>query len=270
MRGIAKLKIGILTKRKNGFTGKIKDYLQKHGHTVELLLEDNLMIDNTLLNNDFYILKSKQLIYLYAAYFLVANNIIVIPDVPISHIYKDRVDSYLALHKNAFLTPRVYIGTANTFKTQLKKEMYPFIMKPIMGSGSKGVRIINSINDLNLNSDEILYLEEYIEGIHYLVYFIEDNLCICEKKPLANEHEKVKIIANDEEIKKLAFKWKNTAHVMFGHVDMVRQSSTNNLYIVDVGTFPEFSNWKGEINPVEKISELILNKYTELVRNGIE
>ncbi|MFX0012191.1 MAG: ATP-grasp domain-containing protein [Candidatus Hermodarchaeota archaeon] len=267
---MAKLKIGILTKRKEGFTGKIKDYLQKQGHKVELLLEDNLMIDNTLLNNDFYILKSKKLIYLYAAYFLVTNNIIVIPDVHISHVYKNRVESYLALHKNAFLTPKVYIGTANTFKAQLKKEMYPLILKPIMSSGSKGVRIINSINDLNLNSDEILYLEEYIDGTHYLVYFIEDKLCICEKKPLVNEHEKVKIISNDGEIKNLVFKWKNSSHVMFGHVDMVRESSTNNLYIVDVGTFPEFSNWKGEINPVEKISELILSKYTELVRNKSE
>jgi hypothetical protein len=57
---------------------------------------------------------------------------------------------------------------------------------------------------------------------------------------------------------------------MFGHLDLIRESSSDMLYIVDVGTFPEFSNWKGNINPVKSIGDLILNKYNMIksVGNG--
>jgi len=44
----------------------------------------------------------------------------------------------------------------------------------------------------------------------------------------------------------------------------VRENKTNKLYVVDAGTFPEFSNWKHEIDPAARISELILKKYQEL------
>jgi glutathione synthase/RimK-type ligase-like ATP-grasp enzyme len=264
------LKIGILSKRSKGFTSKIKRLYEKSGHSVEIFSEENLRVDDSLLENDFYILKSKQLFFLYAAYFLDSNNVIVIPDTHISHICKNRVDSYFSLQKRGFLTPRVYMGIAESFKSQLSNIEYPLVQKPIMSSGSKGIRIINSISDLNLNSDKVLYLEKYIEGIHYLVYFIEDEICICEKKPLVNEHQKVNIVASDSEIKKLTLKCKNTYQLMFGHLDLIRESSSDMLYIVDVGTFPEFSNWKGNINPVKSIGDLILNKYNMIksVGNG--
>ena len=48
---------------------------------------------------------------------------------------------------------------------------------------------------------------------------------------------------------------------MFGHLDIVREDSTNNLFIVDPGTFPEFSNWKCKIDPVSEVCDLILENF---------
>jgi hypothetical protein len=44
----------------------------------------------------------------------------------------------------------------------------------------------------------------------------------------------------------------------------VRENKTNKLFVVDAGTFPEFSNWKQEIDPVSSVCKLILKKYQEI------
>ncbi|MFW9949215.1 MAG: RimK family alpha-L-glutamate ligase, partial [Candidatus Thorarchaeota archaeon] len=250
-----------LSKRKEGLTNKIAKYLEKCGHSVGIFLEADLIIDNNLLNYDFYILKSKQLIYLYAAYFLEANGVKVIPDTESSHLYKNRIESYFSLQKYGFLTPKVFIGTFKSIKTQLVGSEYPLVQKPIMSSGSLDVHIINSLNDLYPISSEIIYVEKYIDGKHYLVYFIDEEICICEKKPLANEHEIVIDIPDDSEIKELTLEWKRKSNLLFGHLDLIREYNSKRLYIVDVGTFPEFSNWHGNANPVKSISDLILKNY---------
>ena len=53
-------------------------------------------------------------------------------------------------------------------------------------------------------------------------------------------------------------------NLLFGHLDLVRENKTNKLYVVDAGTFPEFSNWKHEIDPVSRVGDLILRKYQEI------
>ena len=58
-----KMKIGILSKRKTMFTGKIKNFLENKGFTVTVYTLENLAINENLLNNDFYILKSKNLFF---------------------------------------------------------------------------------------------------------------------------------------------------------------------------------------------------------------
>jgi len=264
------LKIGILSKRNEGFTKRLGSHLEDNGHSIEVFLEENLIVNNNLLNKDFYILKSKKLIFFYAAYFLISNQVVVIPDTRKSYLCKNRIDSHFSLQKEGFNSPKVYMGTAKSIKSKLRKAEYPLVEKPIMSSGSMGVRIINSGNDLNLNSDGVLYLEKYIEGTHYLVYFIEDQVCICEKQPLANEHQKVKRIANDDEIKDLSLKWKNSHKLLFGHLDLIRERESNTLFIVDVGTFPEFSNWHSNVDPVKSICNLILKSYYKTKRQQSE
>ncbi|MFX1448845.1 MAG: ATP-grasp domain-containing protein [Promethearchaeota archaeon] len=258
------MKIGILSKRTGKFSGKIKKYLESNGHQVSIFTAANLSINKSLLVNDFYILKSKHLLYIYAGYYLKSNKVSVIPNTSISYIHKNRIESYFAIKKTGLLVPKVYMGSINTFKNQLRPSHVPLISKPIFGSGSNGVKIHNSIKDLNSNSEEPLYLENYIDGNHYLAYFIENEFCICEKKPFSNEHSKMKLIKSDEEIEEYLRKWKMQYNLLFGHLDIVREKATNELYVVDAGTFPEFSNWKHKTDPTAKICNLILQKYKEI------
>lgn len=238
------MNVGILSKRETMMAGKLKEYLENKGFTVSIYTLQNLVIDETLLNHDFFILKSKSLFFLYAAYFLEANNIPVIPKPDISFIQKNRIQSHFLIKRIGLFCPEIYLGTPNTFKTGLND--FPYILKPIMGSGSKGVRIIRSNEDLMTYDDKILYMEKFINGIHYNVYFIGDEICTLIKPPLSHEHVDMKKINTPDDIKDLIIRWKDyfKGDLLFGHLDIVREESSNKLYVVDPGSFPEFTNWK--------------------------
>ncbi|MFX1529831.1 MAG: ATP-grasp domain-containing protein [Promethearchaeota archaeon] len=260
------MKIGILSKRKTMFTGNLKNLLENRGFTVKIYTLENLNINENLLNNDFYILKSKNLFFLYAGYYLEANNIQVIPKPEVSFIQKNRIRSNFLMKKIGILTPEIYLGTLNTFK--IKLDEYPYILKPIMGSGSKGVKLIRSIEDFGINNNKILYVEKYIKGVHYNVYFIGDSICTLIKPPLSDEHVDMKKIDTPDDIENIINKWKSyfKGDVLFGHLDIVREGLTNNLYVVDPGSFPEFTNWKCDGSPVEKVCNIILDQ-VEITRN---
>ena len=72
------------------------------------------------------------------------------------------------------------------------------------------------------------------------------------------------LLKADREIENYLRKWKKEYNLLFGHLDLVRENKTNELFVVDAGTFPEFSNWKHKIDPVSRICDLILKKYQEI------
>ncbi len=258
------MKIGILSKRETGFAEKMQSYYEEKGFEVTIYTSRNLTVNKMLLENDFYILKSKQLLFLYAGYFLKANNIPVIPDPSISYKHKHRIESYYSIRNVGLNTPDIYLGTPKTIKSQFKQLDYPFIVKPLMGSSSEGIRIIKNSADFDSDENKILYIEKFIDGIHYLSYFIDKHICVGEKQPLKNEHSEVKIVPPDEDIKQALIKWRDKYNLLFGHLDMIREYKTNNLIVVDSGTFPEFTNWKIIIDPVSTICNLILERYREM------
>jgi len=261
------MKIGVLSKRTTMFTDKLKRNLENKGFVVIIYTLENLIINENLLNNDFYILKSKNLFFLYAGYYLEANNIPVIPKPHVSFIQKNRIQSNFLMKKIGILTPEIYLGTVDTLKNELSE--YPYILKPIMGSGSKGVQIIRSNEDLKISNNRILYLERYIKGVHYNAYFIGDSICTLIKPPLSNEHVDMKKIDTPNDVENLIKKWKSyfNGDVLFGHLDIVREEPSNKLYVVDPGSFPEFTNWKCKASPVEAICNLIINKFKSIQKN---
>ena len=263
------MNIGILSKRRTMLTGKLKECLENKGYTVSIYTLENLIINGTLLHNDFYILKSKSLFFLYAGFFLEANSIPVIPNPLISFLQKNRIQSHFLMKRIGLLAPEIYLGTVDTFKNQLDLKDYPFILKPIMGSGSKGVRIIRFLKDLKSENNTILYLEKYIQGIHYNVYFIDNEICTLVKPPLANEHVEMKKIETPDDISEVINKWKNyfKGDLLFGHLDIVREESSNKLFVVDPGSFPEFTNWKCKSSPAESICDIILNAFENIQKN---
>lgn len=261
------MKIGILSKRTTMFAGKLKKNLENKGFVVTIYTLENLIINENLLNNDFYILKSKNLFFLYAGYYLEANNIPVIPKPHVSFIQKNRIESHFLMKRIGILTPEIYLGTVDTLKNELSE--YPYILKPIMGSGSRGVQIIRSNEDLKISNNRILYLERYIKGSHYNVYFINNEICTLIKPPLSHEHVDMKKIETPDDIRDLIKKWRSffNGDLLFGHLDIVREEPSNKLYVVDPGSFPEFTNWKCKASPVEAICNLIINKFKSIQKN---
>ena len=252
------------------FTGKIKRYYEDNGFNVKIYTLKNLIINESLLNNDFYILKSKNLFFLYAGFFLEANNVPVIPKPYLSFMQKNRIQSHFFIKKADLLTPEIYLGTLQTLKNQINSSDLPLILKPVMGSGSKGVKIIKKLEDLNGNDDRILYLEKFIKGMHYNVYFIDNHICTLIKPPISNEHIDMKKVVTPSDIKELINKWRIALSTkpFFGHLDLVREESSKELYIVDPGSFPEFTNWKCDISPIDKICNLILNQVKDLKKKN--
>ena len=248
------------------FAAKIKQFLESEGHVVELYTLENLNIYQSLLNNDFYIMKSKHMFFLYAGYFLDTHNIPVIPNVNLSYKHKNRIESHYLIKQAGLLGPSTYMGMVDVLKTKLKKTDYPFIQKPLMGSGSRGVRFITSSDDLKSTDGGPIYLEKFIQGIHYLSYFIDNKVCVYEKLPLVNEHARVKAIEMTQDLIDITLRWKNFYSMLFGHLDIVRDENTNKLHVVDPGSFPEFSNWNCSVEPEKEVCRLILNEYSKQLR----
>ncbi len=246
------------------FTAKMKKYLESEGHIVELYTLENLNINQSLLKNDFYILKSKHMFFLYAGYFLDGNRIPVIPNVNLSYKHKNRIEAHYLIKQAGLLGPNIYMGMNDILKAKLKKQDYPFIQKPLMGSGSAGIKLISSSKDLKSKDGGVIYLEKFIQGIHYLSYFIGDKVCVFEKLPLSNEHSQVKAIEKTQDLIDITLQWKNYYNMLFGHLDIVRDEKTNKLHVVDPGPFPEFSHWDCSVNPVKEVCQLILNEYAKL------
>jgi hypothetical protein len=257
------VKIGILSKREGMFTGKMKNFFENNmGYKVKIYTLNNLCINETLFENNFYVLKSKSILFIYAANYIKANGITVFPDPDISYKLKNRIEAHYLLKKAGLKVPDFFLGTNNALKNNLRVEDFPLILKPMMGSGSKGVKIIDSKNNLKSNIEEILYLEKFIKGTHYNVYFIGESVCTLIKPPLVNEHADMEHIETPADIENVVEIWKRylTDKLLFGHLDIVREEVSNDLYIVDPGSFPEFSNWKCSIDPVNKISNLLIEQ----------
>ena len=260
------MNIGILSKRTTNFTAKIRNYFEQQDYNVKIYTKKNLSINDSLMENDFFILKSKKMQFLYAGYFLEANNIPVIPNTKISFKCKNRIEASFLIKSLGFNSPQIFLGTFKAIKQELDKSLYPLISKPIMGSGSRGVKLINSFGDFKKDNNKIFYLEKFVVGIHYIAYFINDNVCVCEKKPLVDEHASVTLIKTPSDIRNIILKWKKKYNFLFGHLDIVRETTTNKLYVVDVGSFPEFSNWKCKEDPVSRVGDIIIKRY-EKIRN---
>ena len=241
--------------------GDLSLYLQSKGHSVKIYTLNELTINHELLKNDLFILKSKQLFFLYAGYFIESNNLPIYPRTEVAFKNKNRIEAYFLVKQAGLLSPNIYLGTKNILNSKLPYNLGPFIQKPIMSSGSKGIKIIKKPDDIEAEDNEIVYIEKFINGTHYLAYFIQNEILVYEKEPLANEHASVKEIDITKDFQEIILKWKNFHGILFGHLDLVKENNTNEIYIVDTGCFPEFSHWKNVTDAVKSIGDLILNLY---------
>ena len=242
----------------------MKEYYETLGHEVKIYTSENLCINDTLFHHDFFILKSKKLIYLYAGCFLRENHIPIYPDPYLTMKHKYRIDAHYLIKKAGLVYPKFYVGSKEALNKIFKEDDFPLVSKSLMDSGSKDVKIIRSMKDLSSLNDEVVYYEHYIEGTHYIIYFIGNEISVAKKPPLSNEHAIMEQITPSKQMKEIIDRWKIVHDIKFGHLDVIKEDSTGKIFIVDPGNFPEFTNWKENDDPCPKICNIILNEIKNL------
>ena len=111
------MKIGILSKREITFTGRMKQFFEDLGHKVSIFTAKNLIINDTLLDYDFFILKSKKLTYLYAGRFIKEKGVPIFPDPELTYKHKHRLDAHYLIQQAGLKSPRFFLGTKEAIKT---------------------------------------------------------------------------------------------------------------------------------------------------------
>lgn len=247
------MKIAVMTKKRWGFFEKFESILKGEGHTVEAIDLSNLVVDDRFLEYDLVVLKSKQLFFLYAGFYAKSHGIPVIPDPEICRKISNRIEFPFIARKARISTPDFYMGFPETLKRQLSEDYFPLVLKGIVGTGSKGVKMVGSMDELSFTGNRFLYLEEYIQGQHLLVFFIDEEITVFEKEPFVNEHHPVKVLPLDRDIKDTVGRWRNETGLRFGHLDLIRESGTGKMVLVDPGAFPQFLHWKGAPEMIARI-----------------
>ena len=83
-----------------------------------------------------------------------------------SHVYKrteDKLETALLFEMLDIPTPKIYLNEVK----------FPAIVKPITGSGSKGIHKVNNEKELNFYRNENTIVQEFIKGQEYTI----DGLC---------------------------------------------------------------------------------------------
>ncbi len=250
---MSRMKIAVMTKKRWGFFEKFERILKGKGHTVQALDLSNLVIDQRFLEYDLVVLKSKQLFFLYAGFYAKSHGIPVIPDPEMCQKISNRLEFPFVARKAGISTPNFYVGFPDTLEHQLSEDHFPLVLKRIVGTGSKGVEMVSSMDELTFNDNRFLYLEEYISGQHLLVFFIDEEIAVFEKEPFVNEHHPVKLLPLDSDIEDTVRRWRKETGLRFGHLDLIRECGTGGLVLVDPGAFPQFLHWKGAPEMVARI-----------------
>ena len=257
------MKIAMTTKRLPGFCNDFEQFVEARGHQVQFVKMDSLCLgdnnknkNNKILSTDLFVLKSKHLFFIYAGLQAKAQGIPVIPDPHTSFLIRNRLEFPLLARRANIETSRCFFGHYDEVKKRLTPEHFPLLLKTMVGSGSDGIRIINSVEELPETT--FLYLEHLYRGEHMLVYFIENEIRVFRKKPFVGEQSPVEALPLSDDVASLVKGWQKSTGLAFGDLDLIRTEEDNRLVLVDPGTFPQFSHWEGA---VELVSESILKFY---------
>ena len=126
------------------------------------------------------------------------GSTVLLPSSDIVEICMNKISFSKFCLANNIDTPKIYAGRLNS------KLKFPLIRKPIYGSGSNSVNILESKICLNnLDKDKDFFLQEYINGIEYGIDILNDfegnyvTSCIKKKiKMRGGETDKARVIIN--------------------------------------------------------------------------
>ncbi|MFO1303952.1 MAG: hypothetical protein U1F54_09485 [Burkholderiales bacterium] len=249
------MKIAILTKRRTGLVEVLAACALRDGHEVALIGLADLEVDDRLAGYDLVIQKSKQLFFLYAGLHAKALGVRVVPDPETSRQVTNRIERPFLARRAGIATPRLWFGTPEAVRARLATAEYPVVRKPIVGSGSHGVQLVEGPSELPAASNRHLYLEACVRGRHLLVYFLGDDLRAFEKRPFVSGREPVQAVEPAGDVAELVRRWRDATGLSFGHLDLVRDERTGGLVMVDAGPFPQFPHWP---EAAERVGAMVL------------
>ena len=250
------MRIALLTKRHTGLCAVLAARAQGAGHEVTSFDLATLVVDDTLAAFDLVVLKSKQLYFLYAGLHAKALGATVVPDPEVSRTVTTRIEMPFIAARAHIATPRFWFASPDAIRERLPASDFPLVRKHIVGSGSTGVELVPLKSDLPRTSDQHLYLEQFVRGQHLLVYFIEDDTRVYEKRPFVSGREPVRRVGVAADVAAAVERWRRTTGLAFGHLDFVRDERTQALMLVDAGPFPQFRHWQGA---AERVSRIVLD-----------
>ncbi|MFO1312483.1 MAG: ATP-grasp domain-containing protein [Burkholderiales bacterium] len=251
------MRIAVLTKRRTGLVEVLAAHARRDGHEIALIGLADLAVDDRLGGYDLVVQKSKQLFFLYAGLHAKALGVRVVPEPETSRQITNRIERPFLAQRADIAVPRFWFGTPEVVRDRLAAEHYPVVRKPIVGSGSTGVQLVDGPSRLPATTDRHLYLEECIPGRHLLVYFVGEDVRVFEKRPFVSGREPVHAIDPQDDVAANVTRWRRATGLPFGHLDLVRDDRSGELVLVDAGPFPQFPHWP---EAAERVSDLVIGR----------
>ena len=255
--------VKILTKKHENFSKPLKEEFISRGLSASSIVPD--MFSNiNIMDADLVILKSKTKSILRIAAVAWGQGMAVIPDPHTALVIRDRCLTLSFLAQKGLLTPARSVGNPKLLGQTLPESFFPAIQKPLMSSGSVGIKIYETLEEfrdsfstemkdkvdvplhyeIENHPNGLYYLEKLIEGEHYLSYFIGDKVKVHKKKPFASEKGVSAEVVDAPNVEKLTLAYKKATGLLLGDLDLViPYEKPDDIVIVDPGSFPSFMPW---------------------------
>ena len=263
------MNILLLSGREHGAHEMLRAGLQARGHTVTVTDLANLSIDRSTLKNDLLILGKPHLFFTYAGQYARSSGVQVIPDPELAQKLSMRTEFFRIARKNDIRAPNFYMGHTETIMSEFCRFDFPLVHKEL--AFPHGSTLVSSPENLAMEEHRFLYLEEFVEGSHFLVYFINkgdstglpdssssdlkgEDIRVFEKKPFSTEGDQVDPVSPDEDVCALVHMWRKATKMNFGALEIIRDRGTNELCLINAVPFPEFTHW---IEGLGRIMDLI-------------
>lgn len=196
------------------------------------------LLDRTVLDHDVILLKSRVLPFIYSGFLAQAHGKQVIPDPLMAYRVRNRWEAEMVMQEAGIRSPGAVMGYPKALLRALEDDFYPAVKKPLMGSKSRGVRIISSGPELEeLPCEELVYLQRYVRGEHFQLDYLGDEIYMRPKSELGSDATGGPIKDVPPEIRDIIDKYRTFVGTPMGDMDVV---IGDGIWVVDPGLFPGF------------------------------
>lgn len=257
-------KVALLAEKNNAFRKSLCDVLTERGYAVDIHSGEFLEATN-LDGYDLVLLKTKKPKFLAAANRAKACGVKVVPDPLVAETLRNRVLCDQFMQRAGIPHPRsIYDYRASVLADKHQSFPWPAVKKPLLSSGGRGLRLICGATDLSNGSEgesDPIYLQEFIQGRHFTVYFLGKSIYAFEKEFNLGPDVAPREVPVWEGLARVVDTFRREAGVLWGDIDVVVSDSTGETMSVDPGTFPSFGL-------IQKPSEEIAREIVHLLEGA--